>query len=244
MIGFRLDGLEALNETDGVEFTNSLLKNLVRLYKSELEKISDENPDYSIPDEFKSLYRVESNSFIFIKNVPRMAALLGANQPLLAEIIQKLLVEHHGKVLLTFHGGFTFYPEEAQTLQQLFRNLLNLLHTRRVENIGQFVAFNPELYKDYLRQEAIRIELQKAVQHNGFSLVFQPRVDVSSGRTMDFEALARWDSPVLGKIPPSEFIPLAENLPSYSRLRCSLWRRHLISYVHSTRPVSKTSACH
>lgn len=42
------------------------------------------------------------------------------------------------------------------------------------------------------------------------SLVFQPRVDLSSGRCTGAEALLRWNHPALGNIPPSEFIPLAE----------------------------------
>ncbi len=223
MIGFRLDGLEALNETDGVEATNSLLKTILRLYVPELERLAKERIEDGAPDTFKTLYRVESNSFIFLTKAPQAALAPEPSQtPLLSGIIQRLLADHHGKGVLTFHGGFSFYPDEAPSIRQLFRNILNLLHNYREENKGHFIAFNPGLYKDYLRQEAIRVELQRAIKENDFTLAFQPRVAVASGRTMGFEALARWTSPSLGIVSPAEFIPLTEKFSLIQTLTLQL----------------------
>ena len=54
--------------------------------------------------------------------------------------------------------------------------------------------------------------LTHAVAGNEFKIVFQPKISVSTGVTVGFEALARWDHPTLGYIPPGTFIPHAAEL--------------------------------
>ena len=54
--------------------------------------------------------------------------------------------------------------------------------------------------------------LTHAVAGNEFKIVFQPKISVSTGRTVGFESLARWDHPTLGYIPPGTFIPHAATL--------------------------------
>jgi diguanylate cyclase (GGDEF)-like protein len=56
----------------------------------------------------------------------------------------------------------------------------------------------------------VRGALTGAVARGEIDVAFQPIVELSSGRTRCFEALARWDHPALGRIPPTEFVPIAE----------------------------------
>jgi len=51
--------------------------------------------------------------------------------------------------------------------------------------------------------------LNRAISHNELRVVYQPQVSIRSGEVVGFEALARWDHPTLGQIPPSTFIPYA-----------------------------------
>ncbi|MCC5879331.1 MAG: EAL domain-containing protein, partial [Idiomarina sp.] len=57
---------------------------------------------------------------------------------------------------------------------------------------------------------SIRNQLQKAIEQKQFVLHYQPKFDLANGRCTGIEALARWDHPTLGNVPPSEFIPVAE----------------------------------
>ncbi len=52
--------------------------------------------------------------------------------------------------------------------------------------------------------------LRTAIEQGGLGIHLQPQVELPSGRVVGYEALARWEDPVLGRIPPDEFIPLAE----------------------------------
>src|SRR5262249_36893180 len=56
---------------------------------------------------------------------------------------------------------------------------------------------------------ALELDLRTAVANRQFALVYQPICE-AGGRPVAFEALARWKHPVRGYIPPSEFIPIAE----------------------------------
>lgn len=128
----------------------------------------------------------------------------------LASIVERTTLAHGGRFALAFQGGFSLFPEDGNSLDQVFRNLLNLLHSRKAEGRGQFVGFNPAMYREFLRQETIRAELGKAIRAGTPYLVFQPRVEAGDGRVTGFEALARWEDPALGPISPAEFIPLSE----------------------------------
>ena len=53
-------------------------------------------------------------------------------------------------------------------------------------------------------------DLHRALDRGEFEAHYQPILDLGTGRTIGFEALCRWQDPLRGLVPPSEFIPLAE----------------------------------
>lgn len=62
------------------------------------------------------------------------------------------------------------------------------------------------------RRTQIESALLAPTVHEDFYLVFQPIFDLATGAVTAYEALARWTDPVLGPVPPSEFVPIAEHL--------------------------------
>lgn len=222
MAGFRLEGLEALNETRGLAFTNSLVREIALSYRLELAAKFESYPEYAIPEPFKPIYRVESNTFVFVLKLPEIGQIEFSPNYMLTSVIEKQILEQQGRITLTFQGGFTIYPDDALSCDQLFRNLLNLLHSRRTDRLGEFVAFNPEHYLEFLRHEQLRSSLVEALSAGEFTLAYQPKIDVSSGKLRGFEALARWRSPSLGVVSPGEFIPLAEQNGVIGRLTLQL----------------------
>ncbi|MGV3491323.1 MAG: putative bifunctional diguanylate cyclase/phosphodiesterase [Devosia sp.] len=75
---------------------------------------------------------------------------------------------------------------------------------------GRSQVFHDEMDTDYRYRQRLKTDLKQAVADNKLSLVFQPIVDLKSRRVVSCEALARWHHPELGSIPPSLFIPIAE----------------------------------
>jgi diguanylate cyclase (GGDEF)-like protein/PAS domain S-box-containing protein len=72
------------------------------------------------------------------------------------------------------------------------------------------VVFNESMHVRLTRHVTIESDLRKALGTSQLTLVFQPIVELESGRTVSVEALLRWQHPELGDISPSEFVPIAE----------------------------------
>ena len=82
----------------------------------------------------------------------------------------------------------------------------------KAKNSGksQVQVFHEEMDTDYRYRQRLKAELKLTVAEGGLTLVYQPIVDLATRRVVGCEALARWHHPELGFIPPSLFIPLAE----------------------------------
>ena len=79
-------------------------------------------------------------------------------------------------------------------------------------------VFHAQMDTDYHYRQRLKADLRLAVETGALSLVFQPEIDMVHRRVVTCEALARWDHPELGNIPPSTFIPLAEEIGLISEI--------------------------
>ena len=75
---------------------------------------------------------------------------------------------------------------------------------------GGFTLFEPGMHLAVKQRLQLKADLAKAMGTDELSLHYQPIVDLPSGEIVGVEALARWQHPELGMVPPNEFIPVAE----------------------------------
>ncbi len=75
---------------------------------------------------------------------------------------------------------------------------------------GCFVIFRETMQAEITRKVLIESSLRRAIGTDELSVVYQPIVDLSTGKLVSAEALVRWRHPTLGNISPAEFIPIAE----------------------------------
>lgn len=75
---------------------------------------------------------------------------------------------------------------------------------------GLWQGYSPELESALLRRTQLRDALRKAIDHDEFHLLYQPKVSLKTGQVVGAETLLRWDCPGFGRVSPVEFIPLAE----------------------------------
>src|SRR5690606_35587105 len=106
--------------------------------------------------------------------------------------------------------GIAHSPQDGGSVQVLLQNADAAMYDskRRIRN--GWLAYNPALAES--RKERLRVEthLRRAADSDEFHLVYQPQVELQSGRIVGAEALIRWENPQLGPMPPDRFIAHAE----------------------------------
>ncbi|MGN6100664.1 MAG: putative bifunctional diguanylate cyclase/phosphodiesterase [Devosia sp.] len=84
------------------------------------------------------------------------------------------------------------------------------LYKSKSQGKAQCQLFRDDMDVEYRYRQRIKAELREAIANNGLTLNYQPVIDLKTRRVVGCEALARWHHPELGTIPPSVFIPVAE----------------------------------
>jgi diguanylate cyclase (GGDEF)-like protein len=94
--------------------------------------------------------------------------------------------------------------------EELVRNADVAMYVAKRSGGGRAVLFDATMQTQVTRHVAIETGLRKAIGGSELYLVYQPIVDLETGQMVSVEALVRWNHPIMGPIPPAEFIPIAE----------------------------------
>jgi predicted signal transduction protein with EAL and GGDEF domain len=86
------------------------------------------------------------------------------------------------------------------------------LYRAKAEGRGSYRIFEQEMDARVRARHAMQQALRDALQNGEFEMYYQPVVSLRDGRIKGCEALIRWNHPVWGQVPPSDFIPVAEEL--------------------------------
>jgi predicted signal transduction protein with EAL and GGDEF domain len=107
--------------------------------------------------------------------------------------------------------GISLAPDDGVDGDELIRNAdMALYHAK--ESRGSFSFFKPSMDEQVRSRRKMENDLRTALAEEQFELHFQPVVSVVDRRVNSFEALLRWNHPERGRVPPGEFIPVAEEI--------------------------------
>ena len=137
----------------------------------------------------------------------------GLNEPLYSSD----LVHHIGASV-----GISLHPDDAADRETLMRRADIALYQAKEHGRGQFRAFEPMMDAELKRRSVIEQQLRSALAADAFWPVYQPLVDLASGRTIGFELLARWSREGEPDIGPDQFIPIAEECGLITELMLKL----------------------
>jgi diguanylate cyclase (GGDEF)-like protein len=118
------------------------------------------------------------------------------------------VADHH--VVLTGCIGLALHPADGATEDLLLRNAATALQHAKAAGRGSCGRFTPEMETRQRERRELQAALRTALETGGIAVHFQPQFAVDSLEVVGFEALARWRDRRHGVVPPSVFIPLAE----------------------------------
>ena len=116
------------------------------------------------------------------------------------------------EVALSASIGIAGYPLDGSDPVTLIANADAAMYAAKTQERNTFRLYSPMMQADARKRLALAAELRQALTRGEFRLVFQPSVDMRSGKVVAVEALLRWRHPARGEISPGEFIPMAEKL--------------------------------
>jgi predicted signal transduction protein with EAL and GGDEF domain len=108
--------------------------------------------------------------------------------------------------------GISVYPSDGSDENALIRNAHAALEFSESHQLGHYGFFAQSMNQMVYDRFSMEGRLRDAVDQQAFEVVYQPKVEISSGQTRGFEALLRWRDSELGSVSPRKFIPLAEEL--------------------------------
>jgi diguanylate cyclase (GGDEF)-like protein len=106
--------------------------------------------------------------------------------------------------------GIALASFDGSSMEELRHNSHLAMHTKSEENKANFSFFDQAMAAKEQEKLQLTKSLKNAVINNEFILYFQPQINLTTGQVIGAEALIRWVSPEHGFVPPTVFIPLAE----------------------------------
>lgn len=123
---------------------------------------------------------------------------------------QPFLIDDH-ELYVTCSIGITLYPVDDKNIPSLLRNADSAMYLAKESGRNCFRFYSAALTARAERRLAMETELRHALERGEFQLHYQPQIEIATGRVAGLEALLRWRHPEKGTVPPSEFIPIAED---------------------------------
>lgn len=113
------------------------------------------------------------------------------------------------KIVIELNIGIASCDTEYRYPEEILRDADIAMHHAKERNEG-LAIFTTEIRSRFQERVRFEMDLSNAIERGELSLNYQPIVDLSTGGLAGFEALCRWNHPEHGPVPPSKFIPIAE----------------------------------
>jgi diguanylate cyclase (GGDEF)-like protein/PAS domain S-box-containing protein len=194
-----LDGLKEINDVFGHAVGDKLLIEVARRIQAAARG--------------GVVARLSGDEFGLIIDGKQPAAGKALAEQLAEALANEFLID--GKTVRTgVTTGISVFPHNGADAASLLANAGAALFRAKAKSRGSISLYEPEMDQQIRDRRVLHQELSMAIRNAELSLYYQPqaksRHTVASSEVIGFEALARWMHPVRGFVPPSDFIPLAE----------------------------------
>ena len=107
--------------------------------------------------------------------------------------------------------GISVYPEDGADAETLIKNADTAMYHAKENGRNNFQFFKAEMNVKAVERQSLEGSLRRALERKEFLLHYQPKVNLETGEITGVEALIRWRQPDRGLVPPSQFVPIAED---------------------------------
>jgi diguanylate cyclase (GGDEF)-like protein len=201
-----LDGFKRINDTLGHEIGDDLLvevsKRLHRKRESEaiIARLGG--------DEFAAIHLVSG---------PETATAIAQE---IAAALKEAFLLGNNTIRISASIGIALAPEHGSAPEAVLRHADIALYRAKAGGRGLTMVYDESMAAELNERLSLESDLAVAVAGSAFELHYQPIFDLATGKAVSYEALMRWPHPTRGFVPPSVFIPLAEQTGRIEQLGC------------------------
>jgi diguanylate cyclase (GGDEF)-like protein/PAS domain S-box-containing protein len=192
-----LDRFKAINDSYGHAFGDTVLQEVAKRLKECVRE--------------HTVARVGGDEFlILLSNLKDTSdAAIAANR--VVEAMNDSFTVQGRTLTVGCSVGVSIFPEHGQDGDTLIRNADAAMYSAKESGRNSVHYFTDEMNVQAMERLAMDKNLRQALERKEFFLVYQPQMEIASGKITGFEALLRWNHPELGLIPPDRFISIAES---------------------------------
>lgn len=128
---------------------------------------------------------------------------------LIEEFAKPVIIDGY-ELYITASLGIAFYPHDGNTVDKLMKHVDTAMYQAKDCGMNNYMVYTSAMNEKGMQRFKLESSLRKAIQNEEFVVYYQPQINILSGDIIGLEALIRWQHPELGLVPPSDFIPLAE----------------------------------
>lgn len=192
-----IDNFKTINDECGHDIADQLLVEIARKLKKSLK-----------PQDL--IARLGGDEFIILlKNIDSKTEIEAYLNELLQNAQQPIVLGKDTHYV-NFSVGVAIFPEHGKNGEDLLKNADAALHLAKKQGKNGYAFYDIKLENESLEKRLLENTMRDAIVNQQFYLEYQPKLNIKTGQLIGMEALVRWNHPVIGRIPPGKFIPLAE----------------------------------
>ncbi|MDU9026885.1 two-component system response regulator [Pseudomonas mediterranea] len=193
-----LDRFKRINNALGHPVGDEMLKRVARTLAT-------------VVRESDSVFRYGSDEFVVVLgDIVDPQQIKSVAEKLLTAINSPQPIDGHD-LTVTASLGVSVYPADGFDAVALIKKAETAMRNVKETGPNDYRFFTEDMNRRARQQQTIESGLRLALQRKEFVLHYQPKLDLRSGKVVGAEALVRWNRPGHGLVPPSDFIPVAED---------------------------------
>jgi diguanylate cyclase (GGDEF)-like protein/PAS domain S-box-containing protein len=192
-----LDDFKLVNDTQGHAAGDELLKETARRL-------------LSVVRQGDTVARISGDEFaVILGDLSRADDAALVAQKIIDRLGEAFAIRNQ-QVFVTASIGIATYPADGDNAEALLGAADAAMYRAKQAGRNAFQFFTAEINQRTRARAQMGADLRRAIERNEFSLAYQPKIDLASGKPNGAEALLRWNHPERGSVAPLEFIPVLE----------------------------------
>lgn len=204
-----LDHFKKINDTLGHEIGDSLLVEVARRLESYVTGLAAGTANNGAESQ-PLLSRVGGDEFnLLLPEMTRVENAVRTAGDILLAMKQPFSVDAR-EIFITGSIGVAVFPNDGNSADTLLKHAGVAINQAKQGGRNTYAFYSPKMNARALERLDMENQLRRALERDELLAVYQPKVDIRTGRVVGAEVLLRWQHPIRGLVSPAEFIPLAE----------------------------------